>query len=269
MSYDGRRIVVTGGGGAGMGAALVTEAIAQGAEVHVLDRKEPPVAVASHQDVDLTDPDAMAAAVDTIGGSIDALFNCVGVAGPPVVSELVTMLVNFAGIRHLTELVVERMGAGGAVATITSTAGIAWQERRDQWLELLATDGFDEATAWCEAHPDAIATGYKPSKEAATAWTMYACNALGARGIRINCTMPGPTDTPLLPNFKQRTGDFLDRMPIPLGRFQTPLEQAQALLFLNSPAASGITGTALVVDGGTMGAVSAGTVTMPELKVTT
>ena len=51
MSYDGKRILVTGGGGAGMGAALVTEAVAQGAEVHVLDRKQPPVAVASHQDV--------------------------------------------------------------------------------------------------------------------------------------------------------------------------------------------------------------------------
>ena len=261
------RVVVSGGGGAGMGAAVVVEALELGAEVHVLDRKPPPAEVASFQDIDLTDAVAIAGAVDRIGGSIDALFNCVGVAGPPAVSELVTMLVNFAGVRHLTELVAERMPEGAAVATITSTAGLGWQKRREQWLELLATDGFAAARAWCDSHPDAIATGYKPSKEVATAWTMYACNDLGARGIRINCTLPGPTETPMLPSFKQRTGDFLDSMPIPLGRFQTPLEQARALLFLNSRAAAGITGTALVVDGGTAGAVAAGRVTMPELKL--
>ena len=156
--------------------------------MHVLDRKPPPAEVASFQDIDLTDAVAIAGAVHRIGGSIDALFNCVGFAGPPAVSELVTMLVNFAGVRHLTELVAERMPEGAAVATITSTAGLGWQKRREQWLELLATDGFAAARAWCDSHPDAIATGYKPSKEVATAWTMYACNDLGARGIRINCT---------------------------------------------------------------------------------
>ena len=69
--YEGSRVIVSGGGGAGMGAAAVRHLSDLGAEVHVLDLKEPPVAVASYHAVDLRDPDATAAAVDKIGGTID------------------------------------------------------------------------------------------------------------------------------------------------------------------------------------------------------
>ena len=58
FSYEGKRVVVSGGGGAGMGAAAVEGLAELGAEIHVLDLKDPPVDVASHQIVDLRDPDA-------------------------------------------------------------------------------------------------------------------------------------------------------------------------------------------------------------------
>src|SRR5262249_6034947 len=61
--YDGKRVVVSGGGGAGMGAAATTELANLGAEIHVIDLKEPPVPVKSHQVVDLRDPDATAEAI--------------------------------------------------------------------------------------------------------------------------------------------------------------------------------------------------------------
>ena len=86
-----------------MGAAVVSELATLGAEIHVLDLKEPPVAVASYQNVDLLLPDATARAIDAIGGSIDALFNCAGLPGSPF-SDLDTMLVNFASMRWLAEL---------------------------------------------------------------------------------------------------------------------------------------------------------------------
>ena len=70
-SYEGRRVIVSGGGGAGMGAAAVTELAELGAEIHVIDLKEPPVKVAGYHAVDLRDPDAIAAAVDAIGGNMD------------------------------------------------------------------------------------------------------------------------------------------------------------------------------------------------------
>ena len=60
FSYEGKRVVVSGGGGAGMGAAAVEGLAELGAEIHVLDLKDPPVKVASHQIVDLRDPDAVA-----------------------------------------------------------------------------------------------------------------------------------------------------------------------------------------------------------------
>ena len=66
--YEGRRVIVSGGGGAGMGAAAVRQLSDLGAEVHVLDLKEPPVEVASYQAVDLRDPDATAAAVEAHRG---------------------------------------------------------------------------------------------------------------------------------------------------------------------------------------------------------
>ncbi len=82
-SYEGKRVLVSGGGGAGMGAAAVRDLVELGAEVHVFDLKEPPVDVASFRTVDLRDPSAMADAVTALGGPVHGLFNCAGLPGPP------------------------------------------------------------------------------------------------------------------------------------------------------------------------------------------
>jgi len=135
-SYEGRRVVVSGGGGAGMGAAVVRQLEPLGAEIHVIDLKEPPVKVASYHATDLRDPDAIDAAVSAIGGRIDALFNCAGLPGGRF-SDLDTMLVNFVGQRLLADLVVERMDAGGAIANISSGAGpvgrATWRSGSHLW----------------------------------------------------------------------------------------------------------------------------------------
>ena len=78
---------------------------------------------------------------------------------------------------------------------------------------------------------------------------------LGARGIRINCTGPGVTETPILDQLRTAYGQgFLDDIPKPLGRVSEPAEQAAVLLFLNSRAASYISGQVVWVDGGNVGA---------------
>jgi NAD(P)-dependent dehydrogenase (short-subunit alcohol dehydrogenase family) len=261
-SYEGRRCVVSGGGGAGMGAAAVRELVELGAEVHVLDLKEPPVAVASYQAPDLRDPDATADAIATIDGEIHALFNCAGLPGHPF-SDLETMLVNFAAPRHLTELCRPRMAAGSAVVSISSTAGAAYLQNLDKWIPLVETEGFAGAKSWCESNPQAIATGYTPSKEALIVWTMYAAYELAKSGIRLNCVSPGPTDTPMMPAFEDFAGAALiDLFAQGLGRRSTPEEQAYACIFLNSPAASYITGENLNADGGTVSALATGRVTL-------
>lgn len=257
-TYEGMRVVVSGGGGAGMGAATVTELANLGAEIHVLDLKEPPVDVKTYQSVDLKDPDAAAGAIEKIGGTIHALFNCAGLPGPPF-SDLDTMIVNFVAMRHLAELCADRMTDGGAVASISSTAGSGYLANIAKWIPLVTTDGFAEAKTWCEEHPDDIATGYVPSKEAICVWTHYAAMGNASRNVRVNCISPGPTDTPMMPAFEDFAGkDLIDKFTAGAGRRSTPEEQAYPLIFLNSRAASYVSGENFVTDGGTLGALMTG-----------
>ncbi len=261
-SYEGMRVVVSGGGGSGMGAATVTALAQLGAEIHVLDLKEPPVQVASHQSVDLKDPEAAVAAIDAIGGPIDALFNCAGLPGPPF-SDLDTMIVNFVAMRHLAQLCANQMTEGGAIASISSTAGIGYLQNIAKWMPLVTTDGFTEARQWCQDHPDEIATGYAPSKEAIIVWTMYSALDLAKRGIRVNCISPGPTDTPMMPAFEDFAGkELIDTFAQGAGRRSRPEEQAYPLIFLNSRAASYVSGENFITDGGTVGALMTGNLSM-------
>jgi NAD(P)-dependent dehydrogenase (short-subunit alcohol dehydrogenase family) len=263
--YEGSRVIVSGGGGAGMGAATVRHLSDLGAEVHVIDLKEPPVDVASYQAVDLRDPDATAGAVEKIGGTIDALFNCAGLAGSKF-PDLDVMLVNLVGMRHLAELVAVRMEPGSAIASISSTAGSGYLMNIGKWMPLVTAPGFDAAKEWCETHPEEIAGGYGPSKEAIIIWTFWASYALAERGIRVNCISPGPTDTPMMPDFERYVGkEFMDSFPVPLGRRSSPDEQAWPLIFLNSGLASYVTGENVVTDGGTMGAVMTGSIDIAGL----
>jgi NAD(P)-dependent dehydrogenase (short-subunit alcohol dehydrogenase family) len=260
LGYEGRRVIVSGGGGAGMGAAAVRHLSDLGAEVHVLDLKEPPVGVSSYQAVDLRDPDATLAAVDSIGGPIDALFNCAGLAGSKF-PDLDVMLVNFVGMRHLAELVSDRMEPGAAIASISSTAGSGYLANIGKWMPLVTAPGFDAAKEWCASHPAEIEGGYAPSKEAIIIWTLWASYGLADKGIRVNCISPGPTQTPMMPDFEKYVGkEFMENFPVPLGRRSTPDEQAWPLIFLNSPLASYMTGENVVTDGGTMGAVMTGSI---------
>jgi NAD(P)-dependent dehydrogenase (short-subunit alcohol dehydrogenase family) len=96
------------------------------------------------------------------------------------------------------------------------------------------------------------------SKEAVILYSMRSATALGAHGIRINCTGPGVTETPILDQLRTAYGQgFLDDIPKPLGRAAESAEQASVLLFLNSRAASYISGQVVWVDGGNVGAAIA------------
>jgi NAD(P)-dependent dehydrogenase (short-subunit alcohol dehydrogenase family) len=252
-------VVVSGGGGAGMGAAAVQGLDELGAEIHVLDLKDAPIKVASQQVVDLREPDAVADAIENIGGQIDALFNCAGLPGPPF-SDVDTMLVNYAAPRHLASLVVPHMTNGGAICSISSTAGSGYLLTMEKWMPLVDTKDFAEAKAWIESHPEEIASGYSPSKEALIIWTMKAAMDLAQQGIRLNCISPGPTDTPMMPAFEDFAGgaQIIDLFAQGLGRRSTPAEQGWPMIFLNSDAASYISGENLNTDGGTVSAMTTG-----------
>ena len=94
-------------------------------------------------------------------------------------------------------------------------------------------------------------TVYCMTKHAIEGLTKAMAVELGPRQVRVNAVAPTFVETPLTTPFladaafrKEVTGN------IPLGRIGTVDEVVAAVMFLASPAASLITGTSLLVDGG-------------------
>lgn len=266
-TYERRRVIVTGAA-SGMGEATARAVLGLGGEVHALDLDEPAVAVTAFHRADLRDPRALERAVEAVGPPVHALFNCAGL--PNTFPATDVMLVNFAGLRFLTERVIAQMPPGSAIASVSSVAGLGWMQEMGAVTEVLAAPGFEGVRRWCDANPGVIKEGYAFSKMCIIVYTMQRSPALAAQGIRINCTCPGPTDTPMMPHFEMAMGkDYMDKFPKPLGRNAQPDEQAWPLVFLNSQAASYITGTALFCDGGFTGALLTGQVDPTVLAPTT
>nr|WP_120313742.1 coniferyl-alcohol dehydrogenase [Mycobacterium alsense] len=254
--YDGRRAVVTGCA-SGIGEHVARQLTELGADVVGLDRLRPPFEINEFHELDLADPVSIDRAVASVDGPVDALFNVAGVSSgigdPPLV-----VTINFLGTRQLTEALIPKMVAGSSIASVSSLAAAGYREHLRDVAPLLNTATMREGIDWCRDHPDAVGTGYQLSKEALILYSMRSATPLGARGIRINCTGPGVTETPILDQLRSAYGQgFLDDIPKPLGRVSDPAEQASVLLFLNSRAASYISGQVLWVDGGNVGAAIA------------
>src|ERR1035438_2583595 len=137
VNYKNKRVVVTGCF-SGMGEATAKLLLKLGADVHGLDYKDSTLPLSSFTRVDLRDPSSIDAAAKTIGGRVDALFNCAGL--PQTFPPVEVMKVNYAGARRLTERVLPRMPAGSAVVSIASTAGLGWSRRLPVLMSLLQID---------------------------------------------------------------------------------------------------------------------------------
>ncbi|MDR3417204.1 MAG: coniferyl-alcohol dehydrogenase [Nevskia sp.] len=263
LSYKNKRVVISGCF-SGMGEATAKLLLKLGAEVHGLDYKDCKLDLASFTNVDLRDPANIDAAVGKIGGRVDALFNCAGL--PQTFPALDVMKVNYAGTRRLTEKVLPLMSPGGAVVSISSNGGLGWSRRIPTIMQLLKIDDYESSVKWCQDNAETVREGYAFSKECIIVWTMMMSTPLIKRGIRINCTMPGPTQTPMMAQFEAATSAaVLDAAAQPINRRSTPEEQAAALVFLNSGVAGYINGVALPVDGGFMGGVATGQVDLQAM----
>lgn len=92
---------------------------------------------------------------------------------------------------------------------------------------------------------------YGASKSALTAYMKYAALELAGKGIRCNAVHPGRIQTPLIANRMLTEADVAkDMESYPLKRYGKPEEVAHAIIYLLSDAASWVTGTSLVIDGG-------------------
>ncbi|MGW1992174.1 SDR family NAD(P)-dependent oxidoreductase [Embleya sp. NPDC001921] len=101
---------------------------------------------------------------------------------------------------------------------------------------------------------------YASSKAALTAFGKGLADELGPRGIRVNTVSPALIRTPLWDEYGPRVAaggdyrelmtDLPDKINVTLGRWGTPQEVANVIAFLSSPAASYVTGSDYVIDGG-------------------
>ena len=95
-----------------------------------------------------------------------------------------------------------------------------------------------------------LRVAYGTSKAAIIQLTKQQAAELGEYGIRVNCVAPGPVKTKLA--MAVHTQDIIDAYhdAIPLNRYGTEIEIANAIYFLASEQASYVTGQILAVDGG-------------------
>ena len=130
----------------------------------------------------------------------------------------------FLGIRSCIEPMTR--AGGGAMVTVSSIDGIG-------------------------AHPGLA--GYASAKFAIRGLTRVAALELASSGIRVNAVVPGGMDTPMIrpPDVEPQALDPLAKQ-IPLRHIGHPAEVARAALWLVSDESSYVTGTDLIIDGGTM-----------------
>lgn len=241
--FDGKRAVVVGGA-TGMGAAAAELLLDLGAEVTVMDFAEVTLAGAKSVHVNLSEKDSIDAAVAQIGGPIDALLSCAGVAdGTPGIERI-----NFVGHRYMIDqlLAQDLVTKGGAITFISSAAGLGWEASLESIQELLAIPDWDGAVEWITANSKA---DYWNSKQFVCAYVASQAYPMAKKGIRINAICPGPTDTPLAQANKEMWlgfgADYREELGVDAS---SALDQAYPLVFLSSEAARVISGITLVTD---------------------
>ena len=250
FSYTGKHVVLTGGS-SGVGAAAVEVLGEQGCEdITVLDITEPSAEHVRYIATDMSDPMSIDAAVATIEGPVDALFNNAGVAGVHPTDFVVR--VNYLGLRRLTEGLLPLMPRGAAIVNTASIAGQGWPSHLTEISELIAIDDWDDALAWVADHTEFDEKPYEFSKELAQVWTMHSSHhTYVERGVRTNSVCPGVIDTPLLSDFKQHLSEqAIDWTIDQMSGVLTGREVANVLVMLGSDASDAINGHNLIADRG-------------------
>ena len=234
---QGKVCVITGVAG-GIGSATAALFAREGAQVVGVDLVEHSIGELPLQ-ADLVDEDAVRAlyirAREELG-RVDVLFNNAGISPGDDASVLDTALeawervqaVNLRsvflcckhGIPHLLD------AGGGSVINTASFVAV-----------------LGAATSQIS---------YTASKGAVLSLSRELGIEFARRGVRVNALCPGPVDTPLLRDLYATDPEQAARrlVHVPMGRFATPEEIANAALFLASDESSYVNGSTFLVDGG-------------------
>jgi len=238
----GRTVVVTGGA-AGIGRGAVERFVAAGDRVVALDRDAAALAaleaelgeLVTGRAVDVADRAALAA-IATEAGPVDALVCAAGVQRYGTVVDTPgsvydeVMAINVGGVFFACQAFVPKLPRGGSVVVVSSVQA---------YVTL----------------PGCVP--YAAAKAGLVAAALALAPELGRHGIRVNALAPGTIDTPMLRRDlagmnRDEADEFLRRVEEAnaLGRIGRPEEIAAVAVFLASDAASYVTGTTIVADGG-------------------
>ena len=236
LDFTGRRILVTGASN-GFGAAMATLFHAAGARLVLADIEEQPLAEiaarcgAEAHVFDQADPDSVKRLAEA-AGPVDTLINNAGVLVAKPLLET-----SFEELRRIIDI--DLVGA----LQLMQLVGRGMVERRRGVILSIGSQ-----TAFSGGENRAV---YAAAKAAISQVTKSAAVEWGPHGVRVVCLAPGRS----LTRMTQQTameGQSGDRglARVPLGRWGTVEEVAKMAMFLVSDAASYVTGTTIIADGG-------------------
>lgn len=245
---DNKRIIVTGAA-SGIGAASAKFIKAKGATVIGVDINEPKENIDQYVKVDMSDPVSIEEAVEELPSGIDALCNIAGV--PPTQERTLVLKVNFLGLRHFTELMIDKLNNPASIVNMASLAGAGWPQSGPQIKNLIALRDFNGVEKLCDENDVTQEGGrsYFFSKETLIVWTMMNRWAWRDRGIRMNTISPGPVETPILPDFLKTLGERAEE-DMKLCGAGKPEDIAPVVAFMCSDGSTWMKGTDVHVDGG-------------------
>ena len=251
MSFRDKRILVTGGT-RGLGRAIVDLYLKDGARVALCARSEQALTKMEAQygsrvmarPVDLMDIDATRRFVSDVVSEWRGLDHVI--VNPPHTATVPISQLTLEDWRRSYDAIYLSMFA------IVDTALPALLEERGASVVVVSSIAAIE--------PMQIVPASSVLRGGIAAWLKLMTREYGAKGVRFNAVEPGYVDTDIVQQGVSRRAREADRspeevmselsQPIPLKRFGTPEEIAQAVYFLTSELASYVSGTTLLVDGG-------------------